>query len=502
MIQREIYRNKNITWGIVIFLLLIFYTNGYSQNDNYWSWNFNTSSVLLAGSVVAGNASSSSIFYNPALIYEDLPSLTISASLLSLQSFNVENAAGTGIDVSKFLVKIQPRFISKTFTTKNDKIMLEVAVLSPVSESSNFSIQHFDKRELINRTQGLETYSGYLNYERNYDDFFIGFGGSYKLNENFSIGMSSFVSVKFMKYNYQQSVSAFQETDTVIIEGVEEPRYIALENFKEDLKFWDLDFIFKIGMQYKTKNEKFNMGLNITLPNLSIYGEGEIRIQNERSNIYNNESGEFIANKNEIEISEKVKTNVKSPLSIALGLQYILNSHDDIISLTAEYFHSIDPYNLFSADADVHINSNLVDQTLTDTFFQPYISQSKSLTNWAIGFKKYISPKLDLLIGLRTDFTNKQNESESQLNYDNYNLGSIHYDKYHVTVGPIIKIKKFNLITGIQYSHGGQKNMRQLVNFSNPIEYNPNLDVSLQGIREDNATLKLSEIALFFGVNF
>ncbi len=332
--------------------------------------------------------------------------------------------------------------------------------------------------------------------------FFIGFGGSYKLNENFSIGMSSFVSVKFMKYNYQQSVSAFQETDTVIIEGVEEPRYIALENFKEDLKFWDLDFIFKIGMQYKTKNEKFNMGLNITLPNLSIYGEGEIRIQNERSNIYNNESGEFIANKNEIEISEKVKTNVKSPLSIALGLQYILNSHDDIISLTAEYFHSIDPYNLFSADADVHINSNLVDQTLTDTFFQPYISQSKSLTNWAIGFKKYISPKLDLLIGLRTDFTNKQNESESQLNYDNYNLGSIHYDKYHVTVGPIIKIKKFNLITGIQYSHGGQKNMRQLVNFSNPIEYNPNLDVSLQGIREDNATLKLSEIALFFGVNF
>ena len=180
----------------------------------------------------------------------------------------------------------------------------------------------------------------------------------------------------------------------------------------------------------------------------------------------------------------------------------VLNSHNDIISLTAEYFHSIDSYNLFSTEADVHINSNLVDQTLTDKFFQPYISQSKSLTNWAVGFKKYVSPNLDLLIGFRTDFTNKSNESESQLNYENHNLGSIHFDKYHLTFGTNFKIKTVNIVTGIQYSYGSLKNMTQLVNFSNPIEYNPNLDISLQGIREDNATLKLNEIALFFGINF
>jgi len=500
--QRSLYKNSNNPWLIILFLLLIFYTNVYGQNDNYWSWNFNTSSVLLSGSVVAGNASSSSIFYNPALIYEDLPSLSISASLLSLQSFKVDNAAGTGLDVSKFLVKIQPRFISKVFTTKNEKIMLEAAVLSPVSESANFSIQHFDQRDIINRTQGLETYSGYLEYERDYNDFFIGLGGSYKLTEQISIGMSSFVSVKLMNYNYQQSVSAFQETDMVIIEGMEEPRYIAQENFKEDIKYWDLDLIFKLGLQFKTMNEKFNLGLNITLPNLSIYGEGDIRIQNERSNIFNNESNEFTSNKNEIEITEKARINIKSPFSIALGLQYILNSHNDMISLTAEYFHSIDSYNLFSTDADVYVNGSPVDQTLADTFFQPYTSQSKSLTNWAVGFKKYVSPKLNLLIGIRTDFTNQSNENVSQLNYENHHLESIHFDKYHVTFGPVFKIKTINLVTGIQYSHGGRKNMTQLVNFSNPIEYNPTLDISLQGIRENNATLKLNEISLFFGINF
>lgn len=502
MKQRDVYRISNIPWLVVFFSLLIFYTDVSGQNNNYWSWNFNTSSVLLSGSVVAGNANSSSIFYNPALIYEDLPSLSISASLLSLQSFKVDNAAGTGIDINKFLVKIQPRFISKVIKTKNEKIMLEAAVLSPVSESSNFSIQHFDTREVISRTQGLETYTGYIDYERDYNDFFIGMGGSFKLNENFSFGMSSFVSVKLMKYNYQQSVSAFQEADMVIIEDMEEPRYIAQENFKEDVKFWDLDFIFKLGLQYKSMNEKISLGLNLTLPNLSIYGEGDISVQKERSNIFNNESGDFTANKNEIEITEKVRTNVKSPFSIALGLQYFLNSHDDIISFTAEYFHSIDSYNLFSTDADVYVNGSPGDQTLSDTFFQSYISESKSLINWAVGFKKYVSPKLNLLMGFRTDFSNQTNEKVSQLDYKNHHIKSIHFDKYHVTIGPVIKIKTINLVTGIQYSHGGQKNMSQLVNLSDPIEYNPNLDISLQGIRENNATLKLNEIALFFGINF
>ncbi len=482
----------------IFFLLIIFYTSIYSQSDNYWSWNFNTSSVLLAGSVVAGSASSSAIFYNPALINSDMPSLSISASLLSIQSFKVENAAGTGIGIDKLLFKIQPRFISKVFNIKNERISLEAAILSPVSESVHFSIQHFDELDIINRTKGIETYSGYIEYERDYNDFFIGAGASYKLNEYLSLGFSTFVSVKTMRYNYQQSVSAFQETDSVTVGNIVEASYIAQENFKEDLKYWDLDLIFKLGIQYRPVNEKLNLGLNITFPNLSVYGEGDIRIQRERSNVFDNQSDQFTANKNTIEIEEKVRANVKSPFSISLGIQYFVNSHNDFISLTGEYFHNLDPYNLFSPEK----NGNLGNQVLGNDFFQPYEIQANSLINWAIGFKKFISPNLNILLGIRTDFTNKPNDETVELDYKNHNLGKIHFDKYHFSVGPIFKIKKFNLVTGIQYTRGREKNLTQLINLSDPQEYISLLDVSLQGIREDKATIKLNEIALFFGINF
>ncbi len=492
------YRNSNIPGLKIFFLLIIFYTSVYSQSDNYWSWNFNTSSVLLGGSVIAGSASSSAVFYNPALINSDMPSLSISASLLSIQSFKIENAAGTGIDIDKLLVKIQPRFISKLFDIKKERISLELAVLSPVSESMNFTIQHLDELDIINRTKGIETYSGYIKYERDYNDFFIGAGGSYKLNENLSLGFSTFASVKTMKYNYQQSVSAFQETDSVTVGNIVEASYIAQENFNEDLKYWDLDLIFKLGVQYRSKSEKLNLGLNITFPNLPIYGEGDIRIQSERSNVFDNQSNQFTSNKNTIETEEKVRVNVKSPFSISLGIQYFVNSHNDFISLTGEYFHSLDPYNLFSSER----NDTLGNQLLDNDFFQPYEIQANSVINWAIGFKKFLSPNLNILLGFRTDFTSKPNDETVELDYKNHNLGKINFDKYHFSFGPTIKIKKFYLITGLQYTRGREKNISQLINFTNPQEYISSLDVSLQGIRENNAIMKLNEIALFFGINF
>ena len=79
-----------IRLNIIVLLLLNVYAAN-SQSDNYWSWNFNTSSVLMAGSVVAGTAGPSAIYYNPSLIdHENMQSLSINASILSLQFFNLQ----------------------------------------------------------------------------------------------------------------------------------------------------------------------------------------------------------------------------------------------------------------------------------------------------------------------------------------------------------------------------------------------------------------------------
>ena len=78
-----------------------------AQSDNYWSWNFNTKSALLAGAVVGGSAGPSSVYYNPSLVdHENVQSLSLSAVIVSLQFYNVDNLAGDGLNANKILFKV------------------------------------------------------------------------------------------------------------------------------------------------------------------------------------------------------------------------------------------------------------------------------------------------------------------------------------------------------------------------------------------------------------
>ena len=53
---------------------------------------------------------------------------------------------------------------------------------------------------------------------------------------------------------------------------------------------------------------------------------------------------------------------------------------------------------------------------------------------------------------------------------------------------------------GIQYPFGKNKDIEQAVNYSDPVEYIPITGQSLEGMRQNNATAKINEVALFFGV--
>lgn len=469
-----------------------------AQSDNYWSWNFNTPSVLLAGSVVGGNAGASSVFYNPSLIDNDsIPSLSISANVLSLQFFNAENIAGDGIDADKFIFKVQPRFVSYVFPSKNERFGLEAAILSPVSEEVNFTIQHTDEVEVIQRTLGLETYDGYLKYSRKYEDIWVGAGFSYELSDNWSIGVSSFLAIKTMKYTFQQDADAYQKTDSVQVEDQLVAKYIAESKYKEEVKYWDLSFVFKFGGRYKTDNERLSIGANITLPNLHIYGEGDLRKSNVRSNIYNDDQEVFVSNESSLQAEKKVRANVKSPFSFALGVQYFTKSRKNFISLTSEYFHHIDSYSVVSYSGSQ--DSGNVFENIFDNPVMSYNAEAKSVTNIGVGWKQFISPDFFLLGGFRTDFTVADTDKKGFFG-DEDELNRIHMDKYHISVGPVFSMKNFKVITGVQYTFGRNNSMQQIVSFTDPVEYVQATDQSLLGRKDNSASASLNEISLFLGV--
>ncbi len=471
-----------------------------AQSNNYWSWNFNTPSNLLAGAVIGGGAGPSAIYYNPAQInHENTPSLSMSASIMSLQFFNAQNVAGNGIDADKFIFKIQPKFISFILPNKNSKLGLEAAVLSPVSEELEYTIQHFDQLDLIERTEGDEVYSGYLRYRRKYNTTYFGFGASYELSSNFFLGLSSFIAIDVSNYSFQQNAIAFQESDSVHVGSISEPRYISTNLSLEELKYWHMSLIFKVGFQYKSTNQQFSAGLNITIPSIGIYGQADIRKELGRSNIFDNSSGLFTRNEAFIGLEENVKATVKSPLSIAIGVQYSTENKRSIGVITFEYFNKINPYAVAKGSTAFLDIPEYVSSVIPDADYMSFYYQANSVTNFGIGFKQYIGVKMFLLGGFRTDFTNSSKDDIRFVD-NHFRTLRVHLDKYHFTLGPVLRIKNTEVITGIQYTIARKQNGIQVINYSDPVEYDPASNQALEGIKQQNASFRLNELALFLGL--
>ena len=76
----------------------------------------------------------------------------------------------------------------------------------------------------------------------------------------------------------------------------------------------------------------------------------------------------------------------------------------------------------------------------------------------------------------------------------------LHFNLYHLTGGLVIQLPRSAFVTGIQYTFGQTKDLDQLVNFGEPLEYIPATGQSLEGIRESNMNASLNDLTLFFGV--
>lgn len=490
---------RRIIIGLAIWSGLTFEAS--AQSDNYWSWSSNTDATLVGGAVVGKGAGPSAIFYNPALInHNNEPSLALSANLVSLQSYRVQNIAGDELDADMLTLKVQPRFISLVLPSKSKRLGIQLAVFSPTSESLEYTKQYQSSVNIIQRTAGKEQYDGYLRYQRDYNDTWGGAGFSYKLADRLYVGGSLFISYKSLNLLSFQSGEAYQNSDSVLVNGDMEPRYIASSGSEEEFSYWYWSAILKLGTQYTTKNKRFNIGINLTLPSIPIYGEAYVRKLYYRSNIYDNNAGEFVGNENTLGVIENGKVRVKTPFSLALGAAYNSKEKARVLLFTVEYFSQIDPYHMVTSDLTANWLPGYVSQNLNENTFMSYSYQASSVTNLALGYKSVISEKLSYLAGFRTDFTVGNNGASRYVNGD-FGVTQINMNRWHFSSGLLLEILRFKVIAGLQYSFGRVENVTQAANYSSPVEYNPISDQSLNGVRRQDAIATLNELTLFFAVS-
>ena len=336
-----------------IYVLLVCFNSSElkAQSDHYWSQNFNTESALVAGAVVGGSAGTSAVYYNPAIINEKGSSIiSFSTNLLSMQYTRIDNLAGSNTETDKFNFLIQPKFISYTGIAKRNKnINYELALFSPVTKDIRINYIFDSEVDIIQRLDGLETYIGHINYRDKYQDLYLGGGISRRIGKRFSVGVSGFLSLKLVEFNTEIGAEAMQGSDTVYANGIPEPYYSAQTNILSRTKYWDLSVIIMLGAHYESLNKRLGIGLKFTMPNIHIYGEGKIRKGYSRARVYNDLANTFVEDLDFFGYEEHIRSNVKDPFSIAMGVRYWTKEKKNSVMFSMEYFFPISTYSFLKS---------------------------------------------------------------------------------------------------------------------------------------------------------
>jgi len=474
------------------------------QSHNHWTRSFNEESSLLSGAVVGGGAGPSAIYYNPASISEITESkFSLHASLFSFDFLNVENALGDGIDLDYSRGTVEPRFISYMVKPKNHQNWsLEFAFLNNEKYRLDLTQSVNQNTDILTNLPGEEHYYSFFQYQNIYRDDWFGFGGSIKLNRNLFMGASMFLSVKSLEYNFMTDIEAFP-LDSVFIGDEFVPFYSANYQKMEYLRFNDYRLLWKFGVLFK--RERFSIGLNITTPSIGgIYSDGkEVMHKEKQSNITFSETGEPLPDYVFADYSKKkdVFVNSKSPLSVAVGLTWFVPDESKKLYATIEYFAGIDSYKMVEANESPWIatGSDFGEGDFSDwlTFYTGF----NPVLNAAVGYRWTVKDNLELMTGFRTDFNYRKNLDTDPNDLDK-SIRGLDLDVYHLTGGLSWRVLGQDLMTGLQYTFGREKNQKQFINLSDPVEYNTDEMAPLQGTRQNNMDIFFNSISIYFGATF
>ena len=490
-----------------LILLLVFFSGELivAQSFNHWTRSFNEESSLLSGAVVGGGAGPSAIYFNPSSISEISESkLSFHASLFSFKAYNIKNALGDDNHLKWSTVQIEPRFLSYMIKPKkHPEWSFELAFLN----NENYRVDmasSVDKRiDILKTFPGEERYYATFQFQNRYRDDWIGAGWSWRLSNRLSVGVSMFVTVRTNEYSYNLSIEAYPIDSSQGITADE--FYSAHYQEIEYLKYSDYRLLWKVGVLYKM--ERVSLGACVTTPSVGgIYSDGK-RVSRSRrqSNITSPESGEPLSDYFIGDYKEKkdVTVNHKSPLSLAAGLTWYSKSKNQIFYSTLEYFGGIDPYRIVEANEGTHIATGTVTGNIEMNEWLTFVSGANPVFNAAFGYSWTINDQLLLMAGVRTDFNYVRN-----LNFDPYTerkaLKNIAVDNYHISGGLSWNVLGQDLITGLQYTLGRETNQRQIVNLSDPVEYNYEEAAPLQGTRHDNMRSLINSLSIYVGatINF
>ncbi len=482
---------------LLLFLFILSHEVVLSQSNRYWDQNLNSEAALLSGAVVAGESGIAAIYYNPATISEmKKTNFSLSANLFSTYFFKAENALGTDLPADRLQLDIYPRIITLTLKPKkNPDLSVEIAYFTKANEYLQINVGTSLTDDIIASNPGDESYTGEYYLRSKYLDYNGGVGVSYKVSERLALGASGLISYKDDQFYTLVTANAFTLPGS---DPGNEIQYVSDSRYHIKYNMFDVRLVTKLGLHYK--QEAWAFGVNLNLPSLKIFGDGTVVRHYEYSNIHKEpgspvESGRFYGGR-----QSGCTAHFKDPFSVAAGANFYSPSGKSILLFTAEYFVGIKEYDYIEAHNDTGENG----YDFTPVEPEEWLTFTRShepVLNAGVAFKQYLKSDLMISGGFRTDF--RYSDSSERQGLPVYNEKSTYpMNVYHLNSGLGYNFKRGSIILGLQFTYGQDKNQKQTVNLTKPVEYIRETIMPLTGELNNNVLIRYYDVTIYLGFLF
>ncbi len=405
-------------------LLVVGASSALAQDANYWTNQYGNQARLLGGAVVGSSKDVSAVFYNPGRFsLTSNPELLLAGNVIRFNRLTLENALGSGLDLSSQRVAGVPSLFAGEFRFgEPGGHRFAYSFLTRYDISINLE-QRADLTDLFPTPVDLFTAS--ISLREGMNEYWGGLTWSYPLSEGVGVGVTVFGLVR------DQSSRAFTLAQAENVNGAG----IAVQ--RKDFDYLYIGALAKLGIGADLGD--WRLGLALTTPNLKITGSGKYGY--DESVVAQALDGDGTeASQINSGFQEDLGAEYNSPLSIAGGVGYTwMRTRMDV---TVEWFDAVDTYDVL--DPDPFSSSDGSEVRKVDL-----IDSRKSVTNIGISLEHAFNERVDGYLSFRTDNNASDTESRERISIATWDL-------YHFAGGASFPIGHSSFTIGAVFARGSE----------------------------------------------
>ncbi len=419
----------NLKYSIILPLLFagMFLPAGHvsAQDSHYWTLQYGTRAELLGGIVVGSIKDLSATFYNPgAVAFSIDQGLLLTTDAFELSSLNLEARTDYDIDISDSRLNKAPGMFAMRFPF--DVIggnQIAISFLTRQAFELDLSNNHINSWWDPGWGTGDESYSSEFRFHENLSETWVGASWAKPLSNRMALGATL--------YGVYRGQSMRVQT---ILQGAQVDGPGASATLIREYTYWNAGLLLKTGASFDYRPLAF--GVALTLPNLSLLGDGSIYYDDSVVNIDvdgNGSPDSYLTS----DYQEKLSSTYKTPASVSVGASYGYKT--TTFHMSAEYFGRVETFDILEPDA-------FRSQTDGDTLTFAVTGGMKDVFNIGIGLDHKFSEGFSLYCGFTTDRSGWTKEANTSIT--SWNL-------YHANLGGAFRALDIDWTIGFGYTWGG-----------------------------------------------